>query len=219
MVTSSLDVSALGIGFSDHHVIVAPDGSRYAVQRLPGETSPGTKLGDAPQECKKPDSHCQDSDGHEKEGHGLSCLGGRPTGPSDTRAAASDLRAPGTEDRSFSLGSRTTTRLVSDPSDEKSTNTTIASPDPQSQSRSPFASFSTYASFGPIVSSPVPETNTCEELERHSAPATDFHLLLLSIRLRSRTPPKTLPFWFHRSDNRTNFQSFMRDSRKISGCG
>lgn len=167
MGTSSLDLSALD--FSDHHVIVTPDGRRYAFQRLLGETNPGTDPGDAAQECIETHIPSPDSDRLKKQGQRASCLGGRPNGSSDIRATTSDLRAPGTEDTSTSPGSWITIKPVSDSSDIKSTTATIASPDTQSQARSPFASFSTYASFGPIVSSPGPETTTCEELERLSA--------------------------------------------------
>jgi hypothetical protein len=172
MGMSSLDLSPLD--FSDHHVIVTPDGRRYAFQRLFGETIPGTEPGDAAQDCMDTHIPFPDSDGLKKQGQQPSCLGGRPTGSSDTRATTIDSLAPGTEDTSTSHGSRTAIQPVSDSPDVKSTTTAITSPDTQSQPCSPFASFSTHVSFGPNVSPPMPETTTCEELERQSAPRDRF---------------------------------------------
>lgn len=172
MESSSVDLSALD--FSDHHVIVTPEGRRYAFQRLADETSPGIGPKDAAQEFLETHTPFTDSDCLKLQGQRPSCLGGRPSGSSGTRATTSDSKVLGTEDRPTSHGSRTTIQPVSDSSDVKSTITTTTSPDTQSQARSPLASFSTYASFGPIVPSPMPETTTCEELERQSAQRDRF---------------------------------------------
>lgn len=167
MGTSSLDISALS--FSDHHVIVTSDGRRFAFQRLPGETNPGTEPADAAQECVETQIPSPDSGRLKKQGQRAPYLGRRPSGSSDTRATTSDSTAPGTEDTSISHASWITFKPFSGLSDVVSTVTTTASPDIQPGARSAFKSFSTYASFGPTVSSPVPETTACEELETQSA--------------------------------------------------